>query len=97
MICNPTNVIDRDAGPRREWRKASPDRLLSLAAAPILAIMALLTGIHDGSMPDMLCSTAGNGLPLSGMVVMYVLMSAFHLGPWLRLVSGHASSAFMRS
>jgi hypothetical protein len=26
--------------------------------------------------------------PLAGMVPMYLLMSAFHLAPWLRLVSG---------
>jgi hypothetical protein len=86
MIYNPTKFIDRDAGPRRDRPQASAHRLLSLAAAPTFAVMALLTGVHDGSMPDMLCSAAGNGLPLSGMVVMYALMSAFHLGPWLHLI-----------
>ena len=34
----------------------------------------------------MMCS-AGGGSPLSGMVTMYMLMSAFHLAPWLRLLS----------
>jgi hypothetical protein len=47
--------------------------------------MALLAAVHDGGMPDMMC--AGGGSPLSGMVTMYALMSAFHLGPWLRLLS----------
>jgi hypothetical protein len=57
--------------------------LLSLAAAPIFAIMALLTAVDDGPL-DVLCSAAS---PLSGMVLMYVLMSALHLPPWLKLVS----------
>ena len=54
---------------------------LSLAAAPTFAGMALLTAL-SGS-PDALCASAS---PLSGMTVMYGLMSAFHLSPWLRLL-----------
>jgi hypothetical protein len=71
----------------REWPKASADRLLSLAAAPTFAIMALLTGIQGGGMPGMLCSAAHDASLLSGMVPMYLLMSAFHSAPWLRLIS----------
>ncbi len=63
---------------------------LSLAAAPTFAIMALLTGVLGGGPMDMLCS-AGHGSPLSGMVPMYLLMSAFHLVPWLKLVSSRRS------
>ena len=33
------------------------------AAAPTFAIMALVTWIHGGGMPDMVCSAAGNGFP----------------------------------
>jgi len=58
---------------REEW--------LSLAAAPTFAIMALLT--LAGGAPDMLCSAS----PLTGMVPMYLLMSAFHSAPWLKLAS----------
>jgi hypothetical protein len=58
---------------------------LSLAATPTFAAMALLSAVYGGGMPDMICS--GGGSPLSGMVAMYALMSAFHLGPWLRLFS----------
>ena len=58
---------------------------LSLAATPTFAVMALLAAVHGGGMPDMMCS--GGGSLLSGMVTMYALMSAFHLGPWLRLLS----------
>jgi hypothetical protein len=63
------------------------DRLLSLAAAPTFLIMALLAGLNGGGMSDMLCSATLNGSPLSGMVPMYLLMSAFHSTPWLRLIS----------
>ena len=59
---------------------------LCLAAAPTFAIMALLTGILGGGPPDMLCSAAQDASPLSGMVPMYLLMSAFHSAPWLKLV-----------
>jgi hypothetical protein len=59
---------------------------ISLAAAPSLAIMALLTGIHGGAMPDMLCSAAQDASLLTGMAPMYLLMSAFHSAPWLKLI-----------
>lgn len=61
---------------------------LSLAAAPTFAVMALLTHLGGGPM-DALCST-GTVLHLGGMVPMYVLMSAFHSGPWLKLIVGRA-------
>jgi hypothetical protein len=60
---------------------------LCLAASPTFAIMALLTGALGGSPPDMLCSAAQEVSPLSGMVPMYLLMSAFHSAPWLKLIS----------
>jgi hypothetical protein len=59
---------------------------LSLAAAPTFAIMALLTAVLGGTPMDALCSAAHDA-PLSGMVPMYLLMSAFHLSPWLKLLS----------
>ena len=71
----------------------SGDSWLSLAAAPTFAIMALLTGIHVGSMPDMLCSATQDASPLTGMVPMYVLMSAFHCAPWLKLISRRRGAA----
>ena len=60
---------------------------LGLAAAPTFAIMALLTGALGGGSPDVLCSAAPGTSPLSGMVPMYLLMSAFHCAPWLTLIS----------
>jgi hypothetical protein len=64
---------------------------LCLAAAPTFAIMALLTGVLGGGPPDMLCSAAQAASPLSGMVPMYLLMSAFHSAPWLKLISSRRS------
>jgi len=60
---------------------------LYLAAAPTFAIMALLTGVLGAGSPDALCSAAGASA-LGGMVPMYLLMSAFHLAPWLKLIGG---------
>lgn len=60
---------------------------LALAATPTFAIMAVLTAMIGGGPADTLC-TAGHGLSLSGMVPMYLLMSAFHSAAWLRLISG---------
>jgi hypothetical protein len=58
---------------------------LSLAAAPTFAAMALLTAALGGG-AELLCSAHGS--LVSGMVPMYLLMSAFHVSPWLRLVAG---------
>jgi hypothetical protein len=93
MISDMTGSIDREVTPCQEGLKASADRWLSLAAAPTFAIMALLTRIHRGSMPDMLCSAAQDASLLTGMVPMYLAMSAFHLAPWLRLLSSRRSGA----
>jgi hypothetical protein len=67
-------------------------RWLGLAAAPAFAIMALLTGVLGGGPQDVLCSAA-HASPLSGMVPMYLLMSAFHTAPWLKLVASRRSGA----
>jgi hypothetical protein len=60
---------------------------ICLAAAPTFAIMALLTAVLGGGSQDMLCAAAQDASPLSGMVPMYMLMSAFHSAPWLKLIS----------
>ena len=63
-------------------------RWLFLAAAPTFAIMALLNAVLSGeSRPEALCGAGQHASVLGGMVPMYLLMSAFHSAPWLRLVS----------
>src|SRR5262245_51219722 len=61
-------------------------RFLHLAAAPTFAVMALATGVLGGG-ADALCSVTVAS-PFSGMVPMYLLMSAFHATPWLKLIAG---------
>jgi hypothetical protein len=61
---------------------------LGLAAMPSFALMALLTGVLGSGMPDLICMAAPDLAPLNGMALMYGLMSLFHAGPWLRLISG---------
>jgi hypothetical protein len=58
---------------------------LSLGAAPTFAFMAALTGALGAH--EMVCSAASLTSALCGMVPMYVLMSAFHFAPWLKLIS----------
>jgi hypothetical protein len=78
------------AGPRGKAAGLGAADWLSLAAAPTFAAMAVLTAAAGEG--GMLCSSMpGPAMPalspLGGMVPMYLLMSAFHLAPWLRLVS----------
>ncbi len=63
---------------------------LGLAAAPTFAFMALWTGLFSGQ-ADMLCMAMQGSSPMSGMTVMYLLMSLFHAAPWLRLISSQRS------
>lgn len=58
---------------------------LSYAAAPTFAAMALLTAVLDAGPPSPICSVTRDLWPLSGMASMYLLMSVFHLAPWLKL------------
>jgi hypothetical protein len=65
-------------------RPAAPVAIdvLALAAAPTFALMAIATG----NSPAMaLCAPGAGFLPIDGMTAMYLLMSLFHLPPWLRL------------
>jgi hypothetical protein len=62
-------------------------RWLSLAAAPTFAITAVLTGILGGGANNVRRAPAPHASALSGMVPMYVLMTAFNVALWLRLIS----------
>ena len=65
---------------------------LSLAAAPTFAIMALLTAAIGSGASEILCSAAHASF-VGGMVPMYLLMSAFHLAPWLKLISNRSRTS----
>lgn len=72
-------------GPPNAGRLGAAD-WLSLAAAPTFAGMALLSAILGGSALDSFCAAGAEMSLLTGMVPMYVLMSAFHAAPWFRLL-----------
>jgi hypothetical protein len=58
---------------------------LGLAAAPTFALMALWT-VFFNDQATMLCMAIPSSSPINGMTVMYLLMSFFHCGPWLKLL-----------
>jgi len=68
---------------------------LSLAAAPVFAVMALASGLAGGGEMAMICPANASplggfslaGLSLGGMPAMYLLMSVLHSAPWLRLLA----------
>jgi hypothetical protein len=79
-------VSGKENGRAKPGRRLGAVDWLSLAATPTFSLMALVSATGGGA--EMLCSsTMQDLLPLSGMAVMYVLMSVFHLAPWLRLIS----------
>lgn len=67
----------------RGERRSAAD-WLGLAAAPGFAVMALLTAVSGGGQTP-ICGAAQDPVSLGGMVPMYLMMSAFHLAPWLKL------------
>ncbi|UXN58256.1 hypothetical protein [Phyllobacterium zundukense] len=78
-----SGAISRESGDAAPMGAAD---WLSLAAAPVFAIMALLTATQHGSTADILCSAGHGSSPPSGMTLMYALMSVFHAAPWVRRV-----------
>jgi hypothetical protein len=95
-----TNPADATGGASRDDAGAAAAlgmvKWLCLAATPTFAIMALLTSVLGGGQMDLLCA-AGHGSPLNGMVSMYLLMSAFHSAPWLKLIASQRSTHRSRS
>ena len=84
------SCLNKEGGPNKPGSLRAAD-CLSLAAAPTFAVMALLTAVLGGGPLAMLCSSAPDASPLTGMIPMYLLMSAFHAAPWLKLISNRTS------
>jgi hypothetical protein len=80
------SIAGHETGRRSHAAALGAAGWLGLAAAPTFAVMALLSCVSGGD-ADMMCSAAHGASPLSGMVPMYVLMSAFHSAPWLKVIS----------
>jgi hypothetical protein len=81
---------------RRDTAALGAAGWLGLAAAPTFAVMALLTWVSSAG-ADVMCLSSHDASPLSGMVPMYVLMSAFHAAPWLKLISRRRSAVWRPS
>jgi hypothetical protein len=81
---------------RNENKPAHPNSgtadWMALAAAPTFAIMALLTSSFGDPPPNILCTSVHGISCLCGMPPMYLLMSAFHSAPWLKLIARLGSS-----
>jgi hypothetical protein len=61
--------------------------LLSFAATPVFALMALVTTISGLEPRGGLCGVRYGTSLFAGMAPMYLLMSIFHFAPWLRLIA----------
>ena len=68
----------------------SPAGWLALAASPTFALMAWIAANDARPMP--FCVSSAAILPLDSMTTMYLLMSLFHLSPWLKLASSQPRS-----
>jgi hypothetical protein len=70
----------------RAWQACGAAGGLAFAASPTFALMAWIATKDAPAMA--LCSMDSSILPIDGMTAMYLLMSLFHLPPWLKLASG---------
>jgi hypothetical protein len=66
----------------RSWQGRGTAGWLALAAAPTFALMAWISAFDGSQAP--ICSPAQGILPINSMACMYLLMSFFHLSPWLK-------------
>jgi hypothetical protein len=80
-----TAATKRNAG---AWRARGATGWIGLAASPTFALMAWIEATDAPRLA--LCSSASGMLPIDGMAWMYLLMSFFHVSPWLKLASGRA-------
>lgn len=85
MSSSPSEIIDNPAG-NANAKTLGAAAVLCLTAAPTFAIMALLIVCPGSTGSDAICSARQGTSLLSSMVPMYLLMSAFHSVPWLKLV-----------
>jgi uncharacterized membrane protein len=74
------------AFPEEDSAAVHAAELLRLAAAPVFGIMTVLT-IFAGGAHEMSCCSESHMSWSTGMTLMYLLMSLFHLPAWLKLVS----------
>jgi hypothetical protein len=76
-----TAAKDRNPG---AWRARDAAGWIGLAAAPTFALMSWIAATDTSRIA--ICSSASGMSPIDGMAWMYLLMSLFHVSPWLKLV-----------
>ncbi|MGF7158843.1 hypothetical protein FHS85_000453 [Rhodoligotrophos appendicifer] len=76
----------------RRWKanRLSAAKALGLAASPTFAVMALLTAMLPSGSSQVICSIEEASMA-HGMVIMYLLMTAFHASPWLTMIHGEGA------
>ena len=79
-----------NTGSAGAWQALGTAGWLALAASPVFALMAWIAANDAPRIP--LCASGSSILPIDGMAAMYLLMSLFHLSPWLKLASGCPSA-----
>jgi hypothetical protein len=73
-------AANEDSG--NAWQARGAASWLALAASPAFAVMAWIAS--NDVAPIAFCASGSN---IHRMTAMYVLMSLFHLSPWLKLAS----------
>jgi len=79
-----SSAADRGSG--WAWRPRGAAGWLGLAASPTFALMAWIAA--NDAPPMALCSSGSSMPGTDPMTAMYLLMSLFHLSPWLKFASG---------
>ncbi|WP_157219105.1 hypothetical protein [Flavisphingomonas formosensis] len=85
-----THIASHKAAPP-PVRPLGPADWLGFAATPVFTALAAVSAAEVPRI--MLCSALPGLLPIDGMTLMYLLMSLFHAGPWLRLAALWPSSS----
>lgn len=85
-----TSLATTEAGEALHKPMADVAGRLAYAASPAFALMAWISAVGSPGMT--ICSIASPLAPINEMTLMYLLMSFFHLPPWLKLVSRRLAS-----
>ena len=88
MTTHEPRLLDQQ---KAAWQSRDATGWLGFAAPPTFAMMAWNSA---GPSQGMICSSVPGQLPITDVAWMYLLMSLFHLSPWLK--RAHACSHQLR-
>jgi hypothetical protein len=81
-MTTPTAAKERNAG---AWQPRDAAGWIGLATAPTFALMAWIAAADTSRIA--ICASTSGMPPIDGMAWMYMLMSFFHMSPWLNIIS----------